>query len=223
MKISILCSNSLHPVYPYLVEWKNAHDKNNDIELLTDKKTLRGGDILFLISCHEIIDEQERRLYQKSLVIHASDLPIGRGWSPHIWQILEGCNEIIISLLEAENEVDSGDVWFKKRIYVQDHELVDEINQKIFKAEIELMDFALNNFDDVMPVKQDNSMATYYPKRKPTDSRIDPEMTIAAQFDLLRVSDHERYPAFFDYHGHRYILSIEKESKTTSAESKNHG
>ena len=218
MKISILSSDYLHPVFPYLVEWKNAHGKNNEIELVTEKKVLSGGDILFLISCHEIIDEQERGRYHKSLVIHASDLPTGRGWSPHVWQILEGCNEIIVSLLEAKDEVDSGDVWLKKRIHVEEHELADEINQKIFKTEMELMNFALDAFDEVIPIKQDNSKATYYPKRKPKDSKIDPEKTIADQFDLLRISDPKRYPAFFDYRGHRYNLTIKKVDKVPDKE-----
>ena len=31
-----------------------------------------------------------------------------------------------------------------------------------------------------------------------------------AQFDLLRVVDTERYPAFFDCRGRRYIVKIEK-------------
>jgi methionyl-tRNA formyltransferase len=200
------------------MEWKNAHGKSHTVELVTEKKALTGGDILFLISCHEIIEEQERRLYQKSFVIHASDLPAGRGWSPHVWQILEGCNEIIISLLEAEDEVDSGAIWFKKRISVEDHELADEINQKIFKTEIELMNFALDGFDEVKPVIQDHSYATYYPKRKPVDSKIDPNLTIAEQFDLLRISDPKRYPAFFEYRGYRYNLIIEKVDKITNKE-----
>ena len=218
MRISILCSDSLHPIFPYLVEWKNAHGKSHAVELVTEKKALTGGDILFLISCHEIIEEQERRLYQKSFVIHASDLPAGRGWSPHVWQILEGCNEIIISLLEAEDEVDSGAIWFKKRISVEGHELADEINQKIFKTEIELMNFTLDGFDEVKPVIQDHSYATYYPKRKPVDSKIDPNLTIAEQFDLLRISDPKRYPAFFEYRGYRYNLIIEKVDKITNKE-----
>jgi len=218
MKISILCSDYLHPVYPYLVEWRDTQCIDNEVELVTEKKALSGGDILFLISCHEIINEEERRLYQKSLVIHASDLPAGRGWSPHVWQILDGSNEIIISLLEAEDEVDSGDIWLKKRIYVEGHELADEINQKIFKTEIELMNFALDAFDEVMPIKQDNSKATFYPKRKPDDSKIDPEKTIAEQFDLLRISDPDRYPVFFDYRGYRYSLSIKKVDKITDKE-----
>jgi methionyl-tRNA formyltransferase len=33
---------------------------------------------------------------------------------------------------------------------------------------------------------------------------------LGEQFDLLRISDPMRYPAFFDWMGHRYVLRIEK-------------
>ena len=42
-----------------------------------------------------------------------------------------------------------------------------------------------------------------------SDSRLDPDDTIAQQFNLLRVVDNERYPAFFELLGRRYILKIE--------------
>lgn len=215
MKVSILCSDAQHPVYSYLEEWKYTNEKYNDIELVTAKELIKGGDVLFLISCQEIIDIDIRRLYKKVLVIHASDLPSGRGWSPHVWQILEGKSEITISLLEAGDKVDSGDIWKKLKIHVQPHELFDEINDKIFNAEIELMSFAVKNFYHVKPVKQDHSKATYYSKRKPEDSKIDPNSTISEQFDLLRVSDTDRYPAYFEHRGYCYSLIIKKVKKLT--------
>jgi methionyl-tRNA formyltransferase len=36
------------------------------------------------------------------------------------------------------------------------------------------------------------------------------QKTIAEQFDLLRVVDNLRYPAFFDHRGKRYRLTIKK-------------
>ena len=40
-------------------------------------------------------------------MIHESDLPHGKGWSPIQWQILEGSDSITITLLDAEDKVDS--------------------------------------------------------------------------------------------------------------------
>jgi methionyl-tRNA formyltransferase len=46
--------------------------------------------------------------------------------------------------------------------------------------------------------------------RTPKDSCIDPHRTIAEQFDLIRVCDPIRFPAFFEYRGQKYALKLEK-------------
>src|SRR5882757_2342579 len=123
MKISILCSSTSHPVYPHLENWAKAAGARHDVELVREKAELSGGDILFLISCHEIISRRDRQQYGASLVIHASDLPEGRGWSPHIWQILEGKRDIVVSLIEAQDQVDTGAIWAQRHLVLEGHEL----------------------------------------------------------------------------------------------------
>ena len=213
MRISIVCSDSLHPVYPHLRDWSKAHSENHDIELVNKISELSGGDLLFLISCSEIVPESVCSSYQASLVIHASDLPAGRGWSPLVWQILEGRNEIAVSLLEAGIAVDSGAIWKKHWLHFEGTELYDEINEALFAAELDLMDFALENMREVRPESQDETGASWYPRRVPEDSKLNPERSLAEQFDLLRIADPERYPAYFEYRGLTYDILIKKRKK----------
>lgn len=211
MRISILCTSPEHPVNPWLLRWQQANEKNHDIEIVTRKDMLRGGDLLFLISCSEIVGPDICSRYGASLVIHASDLPHGRGWSPHIWQILEGRRHITLTLLEAAEKVDSGDIWQQLAIDIAPHWLHDEINAAIFDAELQLMDFAVANFASISPRAQPSDIAsTWYRKRTPEDSRLDPDRSIAAQFDLIRVCDPARFPAFFELHGHTFKVTVEK-------------
>lgn len=210
MRISILCTNKEHPIFPLLEKWKKNNSKFHDVVLVNSKNDLPGGEILFLISCNEIIGKNIREKYRSTLVVHASDLPRGRGWSPHIWQILENKNNITVSLLEAEDSIDTGAIWTQRDFFLEGHELADEINNKLFKVELELMDFALQNFTTIHPQKQSEVGATYYEKRFPKHSRLDPNKTIAEQFNLLRISDPKRYPAFFDLKGHRYQVFLKK-------------
>jgi methionyl-tRNA formyltransferase len=210
MKVSVLCSSASHPVYPHLERWVKRAGVAHDVELVQKKAELSGGDILLLISCHEIISQQDRQRYAASLVIHASDLPEGRGWSPHIWQIVEGKREIVVSLIEAQDPVDSGAIWAQRPLVLDGHELCDEINEKLFAIELELMDEALRKVGRDAPVPQDDRAPSYYRRRTPEDSRLDPHRPIADQFDLLRVADPLRFPAFFDLRGHRYLVRIEK-------------
>lgn len=210
MKISILCSSASHPIYQHLQHWAQVTGATHEVELVQRKAELSGGDILFLISCHEIISAGDRARYGKSLVIHASDLPQGRGWSPHIWQILEGKNDIVVSLLEAEDQVDTGAIWAQRHLILEGHELFDEINAKLFAIELDLMNEAVASIGRKAPVAQDGRAPTYYPRRSPEDSRLDPAQPLAQQFELLRVADPERFPAFFDFRGHRYLVRLEK-------------
>ncbi|MCI5190557.1 MAG: UDP-glucuronic acid dehydrogenase [Candidatus Electrothrix sp. AS4_5] len=211
MKITLLCSDPNHPVNAHLSQWIERNETAHDISLVRSKNDLPGGDILFLVSCSEIIGPVERKAYRSSLVLHASKLPRGRGWSPHVWQIIDGAKKITLSLLEAEDAVDTGRIWRQAIFSVPKHALWDEINELLFEAEISLIDFAVKNFDKVNPVDQNKSIEpSYFPKRKPVDSKIDLEKSIASQFDLIRVCDPKRFPAYFELHGHKYKLLLEK-------------
>lgn len=211
MRISLLCSDEQHPVNEHLRSWITERQEAHQIELVRNKKDLSGGDILFLISCSEIVGAADRSAYRASLVLHASDLPLGRGWSPHIWEIIGGGEEITLTMLEAEDKVDSGRIWKKVRFPIPKDALWDEISECLFSAEIELIDFAVREFSSIVPVEQDiNIKPTYYPRRSPSNSQIDPTQSIASQFDRIRVCDPHRFPAFFEMHGKKFKIVLEK-------------
>lgn len=213
MKISILCTDPDHPVVASLHAWINDITlKGHTVALVFDKAMLDGGDILFLVSCSQMIRDTERERYTATLVLHASDLPKGRGWSPHIWSILSGANQITVSLLEANEPVDSGAIWLKTKFALEGHELLAEINEKLFAAELYLMTQAVEQFETIRPIQQVGDPGPYMIKRSKADSQIDPDKTIAEQFDLLRIVDPRRYPAFFSYRGQRYLIKIEKDA-----------
>ncbi len=210
MRISILSTDPDHPVNASLVSWRDRNAAMHRVDIARSTGELQGGDILFLISCSEIVGPEVRNRYSHSLVVHASALPEGRGWSPHIWQVLSGADSIPVTLLQADDPVDSGAIWQQEVIELSGHELYDEINARLFDVTLRLMDFAVENADRVVPTPQPDGAASYYRKRTPLDSRLDPDKTIAQQFELLRVADPDRYPCYFEYRGHRYTLQIRK-------------
>lgn len=213
MNITILCSPVTHPVNKWLNQWAEKYSGLHCINIVRSSDELKkGGDILFLISCSEIITQEVKSQFENALIIHASDLPQGRGWSPHIWQIIDGASEVVLSLLEVVDRVDSGAIWQKLKVQVLKTDLYEDINKKIFDAELALMDFAVNNAKEIKPYEQDTSIEpTYYEKRTPADSELDINKSIKESFNLIRVCDPSRYPAFFHYEGTRYKLYIEKD------------
>ena len=166
-------------------------------------------DIVFILSYFRIIPQEYLNRHYHNLVIHESDLPQGKGWSPLFWQILEGKNRIPIVLFEAGGLVDSGDIYFKDYIELEGHELNQEIRHKQATKTIDLCKRFLGEYKNLKPAKQ-KGKETIYPKRTFLDSELDIDKNIKEQFDLLRICDNENYPGYFYYMGHKYILKIEK-------------
>ena len=208
--ISIIISSSDHPINPIVEEWVRSQNNNVDIEIVRNPNDLVGGDILFLISCGDIISPAILEKYKKSLVIHASDLPKGRGFSPHIWDILNDNDSLFVSLIEASKKVDRGDIWKKIELQIPKPFLYEQILEVINSTHIELMDFALANLETISPKPQSKDVkATYHSKRTPEDSRLDVHKSIYEQFNLLRVCDKNRFPAFFVINGKKYKVIVE--------------
>jgi len=210
MNITILCTDIEHKIMPYLKKWQATNSKTHKISLVNNSSEVKNGDILFLISCLEIINQDIRSKFKHTLVIHESNLPHGKGWSPIQWQILDGVNSIVITLLDAIDNVDSGDIWTKRIVELKEHELADEINQKIFPVKLDLMNFAIKSINTIKKTPQEKIDESRYPKRTPVDSKIDVNKSISEQFNLLRIADNERYPCYFDYNGYRYLISLNK-------------
>ena len=105
--ISIIISSSDHPINTIVEEWVSYKNNNFDIEIVRKPNDLVGGDLLFLISCVDIIPPEILNKYKKSLVIHASNLPKGRGFSPHIWDILDDNESRIGKFLPTLQDIET--------------------------------------------------------------------------------------------------------------------
>lgn len=209
MLIQILVDNPKSWVIPYAQELMSILAKKTfEVKLIHSHNEIAKGDILILLSCERIL--KNLSLNKHNLVVHPSNLPQGKGWSPLTWQILEGKNEIPITLFEATEKVDSGGIYLKDMIYLEGHELVDEVREKQGKKTIELILKFIDNYPN-NPIIAQQGESSYYPKRSPQDSELDIFKTIDEQFNLLRVCDNDRYPAFFVRNGIKYILRIEKD------------
>lgn len=211
MKIEILNTDPNHPINPYLRKLEVGLEHDHSISIIRSPKKVTKGDLLFLVSCAELVDPTVTERFKHALVLHASDLPKGRGWSPHIWELLNGEKYITVSLLDAAAAIDSGDIYKKVTVDIPRSALWNEINDLLFAAEIQLIEFAIQNFENLKKYPQNSSIeATHYPKRNPRDSEIDPNKPISEQFDLIRVCDPNRFPAHFHYRGEAYKIILEK-------------
>ena len=181
----------------HLVDWVHRAEAGADAQ------------VCFYLSYSRIMPVEQLGRHWHNLVVHGSDLPHGRGWSPLTWQVLEGRSRLAVTLFEAVEELDAGPVYAQRWVELQGHELIDELRQLQAAKILELCDWAVRDLDDLGEhARPQHGEASFYRRRKPADSRLDPERTIAEQFELLRVVDNDRYPAFFELRDHRYRLHI---------------
>lgn len=202
--------------YPYatgLVQLLDHPDRK--VRLVTDHREIEHQqDIVFYLSYFRIVPDEVLRKSRHNIVVHESDLPQGRGWAPMFWQVIEGKNEIPAVAFEAVEEMDAGPIYARTITKLHGTELHDEIRQKQAEATERLVVECVDRYENGTLIAVDQTgVPTYYHKRTPKDSRLDPDETLRSQFDLLRTVNNQEFPAYFELRGQRYILKIEKDTR----------
>jgi methionyl-tRNA formyltransferase len=212
MKITILTDNPNSWILPYVDDLKKDLNRH-DVTHVYKTSDIVGGDIMLVLSCEKILKAEYLKLHKSNVVVHPSKVPLGKGWSPLAWQVLEGSNNIPVSLFEAVEAVDAGDVYIVDYIKLEGHELNEEIKHQQGLLTMKMVKQYINEFESMVGIPQSGE-ETFYPRRRQKENELDIDKTIAEQFNLFRVVDNERYPAHFNLNGTKYILKIYKDDES---------
>lgn len=211
MLITLMCDNPNSWIIPYIEELKEEiRELGHKVRVIDDYKKITSGELLFLLSCERILPVSYMKMNKHNLVVHESDLPRGKGWSPVTWQVLEGKDTIPVTLFEAAESVDAGNIYLQEFIHLDGSELLGGIKHKQGLYTKKLVLEFIKRYPNVQGKSQQGG-ESFYPKRSPKDSQLDINKTIEEQFNLLRVVDNERYPAYFMLNGKKYIVKIYRE------------
>jgi UDP-2,4-diacetamido-2,4,6-trideoxy-beta-L-altropyranose hydrolase len=171
--------------------------------------SLPGGDICFFLSYGKIVGAEVRGRYRNCLVVHASDLPKGRGWSPASWLILKGENKIPVTLFEAVDEIDAGDIYLQEWIQLDGTELIDAWRRYLSEATSRLAAQFVASFPGILTsARAQSGVPSFYTRRRREDSRLSADRSLGEQFNQLRIVDNDSYPAYFEWLGEEYVLHI---------------
>ena len=115
-----------------------------------------------------------KEIYEKKLclILHTSPLPKYRGGSPLQHQIINGNKMSAVTILKAEKEIDTGDIYSQSYFSLEGslEDIFDSIVEVGTKDTITVLDEIKNGI--AQPIKQDESQATYYKRRKEEESEI---------------------------------------------------
>ncbi len=166
-------------------------------------------DICYILSCTRILKQDFLNKHLHNIVVHASDLPKGKGFTPMKWQVLEGANEITLTLFEAVEECDAGPYYFKDKIVFAGYELLDEMQNIMAAKIIDMCSTFVEHIDNFEPIQQVGK-STFYRRFSSKDDIIDVNMSIKELFPRIRIADNDRFPLMFEINGHRYSISVKR-------------
>ena len=195
-----------------------SHD--NDIELLkinhiNDDAVVtilkeREIDWLFIIGWSQIANSSILNAVNLGIIgAHPTLLPEGRGRASIPWAIIKGLQQTGVTFFKMDEGVDAGKILAQQVISVDERETATTLYEKVNDTHVELF---LNTLPQLESGNyslrvQDESMATYWEGRTPSDGEIKPDMTMEEIDRLVRATTHP-YPGafYFDKNGNKVIV-----------------
>lgn len=104
--------------------------------------------------------------------MHFSILPKYRGASPVAWALLQGETRTGITIFELDEKMDEGDVLLNREVDIQPDENTGTLEKRLAEVGAGLLSETLAKRESLHLVPQDHGAATYAPKLKKEDGRI---------------------------------------------------
>ncbi|HDY7739301.1 TPA: hypothetical protein RQJ91_002914 [Vibrio vulnificus] len=143
------------------------------------------------------------------LNIHYSLLPKYRGMHSVVWAILNGEDNLGLTIHEMNEFIDDGDIVYQHSFNYRGHtatEVMEYCNDHVEKCLSSVIGKYLKN--EIIPRKQDKGLASWVCKRNLADCQLDFSWTIEHLHRYFKALSHPYPRPFFYYKNHK--LSIEK-------------
>lgn len=154
-------------------------DNPNSPEVL-EKIKETGVNTFFLASYGAILKENIIEIAEYPLNIHPSLLPKYRGASPVTRALMNGDKKTGITIFLMSADVDTGNIVRMKEVPIKPLEIRTELEERLFNEAVEPALSVLKDIENGIKIhnlSQDNSKASYAPKIKKEECRINWEET----------------------------------------------
>ena len=130
-------------------------------------------DLFILCGLKEILKKHILNIPKKGVInMHGGLLPKYRGGSPLNWQLINGEKYFGITILFANEGIDTGDILTFKKFKLEDHYTINHITKIANKYFPILLIKILNNFNYYLINKIKQKKGSYFKQRKPKDGKI---------------------------------------------------
>ena len=139
--VQILLDKKNDWIYKYFNNFKISKSIRNryKIDISNKLEKTHKKEILFIVGVTKKLSLNSLSKYKKKLVIHESNLPKGRGFSPVKKQILKKIYKIKCCLIECDEKIDGGDIYETEFLHIKKNDLYDDIRMKQYKTTLKLI------------------------------------------------------------------------------------
>ncbi len=162
----------------------------------------RNPDVIFCWGWSQIIKPELLALPPLGIVgVHPALLPLNRGRHPLIWALVLGLEESGLTFFFMDEGVDSGPILSQRRFAITTDDTAATLYGKVEDLATEqIMEFLPGLISgDYSTRPQDDSQASYWRKRSPSDGAIDWRMNAKAIANLVRALTRPYPGATFAY------------------------
>ncbi len=156
-------------------------------------------DWLFIIGWSQIASVDILKVPRKGVIgAHPTLLPNGRGRAAVPWAILKGLDKTGVTFFKMDEGVDTGEILDQFEIPLHPDETATTLYNKVNEAHVELIQQIWPKLiqDLIIGVKQDESLASNWEGRTPSDGELYHSMTLKEVDRLVRATTHP-YPGAF--------------------------
>ena len=209
-KIIFLLDKKNNWMAKYLLKdkfYKNI--KKYDLKIKYKLKIDEKAEIVFLLGYTSRFKVTQNQNIKNIFLVHESNLPKGRGWSPIRYQLLDNKEKIKCCLISCQDPIDSGDIYEVGTLNIKKTDLYDDIKIKQYKITMLLIKRLLDKYPHIKSKKQVGKI-TWYKKLSSKDDELDINKSLSSQFNKIRSTDYNNHQNYFYLNNQKFFLRITK-------------
>ena len=163
-------------------------------------------DLLIVVSYGKILPKEVLDIPEMYAVnLHASLLPKYRGAAPINWAIINGETETGITVIKMNEHMDQGDIITSRKVKIEPEDTAGSLSDRLARigADSLLETIELIEKGKAVQLSQDDRAATFAPRIKKDDARIDWSKTSVEVSNFIRGMN--PHPGAFSYIGEKLI------------------
>jgi len=158
-------------------------------------------DLLFIVGWSRLVEQSMLEIPSvAALGMHPAPLPRGRGRAPIAWSLIKGLDETALSFFHLVEAADAGDLVGQEPVPIDRTDDASSLYQKIVETGPQLIESYYPKFEsgEIPRKPQDDSEATWWPKREPHHGLIDWNQTPERVYNWIR-GQTRPYPGALSY------------------------